>query len=102
MLLTTRQVLYRDNLNEPRTAESLIIHALKLDPDNHWLKVSFAPSANALSYTCSGKRRGLPMRARYLREEEREERGRERIRTLYLSATGRSKGTDGRRRSIIN
>ena len=38
-------VLYRDKLSETRAAESLIQHALSLEPDNPWLK------ANAESFS---------------------------------------------------
>ncbi len=45
--------LSRDNLGEPRAAESLILHALKVDPDNPWL------NENAEEFMCSDATKAL-------------------------------------------
>jgi len=46
-------LLSRDNLGEPRAAESLILHALKVDPDNPWL------NGNAEEFMCSDATKAL-------------------------------------------
>ncbi len=42
MWVRGEKVLYRDHLNEKKAAESLIQHALHLDPNNPWLKSNAA------------------------------------------------------------